>query len=86
MTSLYIWLITVLFDIKWIKHIGNILISQSCPLKPFGQMQVYEAIPSSHVPPLLHGVSIQSSMSEMYQMNSLPNDASSYRQWLISDP
>ena len=42
----------------------NILISQSVPLNPLGQMQSYDAIPSTHLPPLLHGFSMQSSISK----------------------
>ena len=43
----------------------NILVSQSSPVKPSGQSHVYEAIPSVHVPLLLQGLSLQSSMSKI---------------------
>ena len=45
-------------------NIINILISQSVPLNPLGQMQSYDAIPSTHFPPLLQGFSMQSSISK----------------------
>lgn len=43
-----------------------ILISQSDPLNPIGQVHVYEATPSLHAPPLLQGFSTQSSISRYW--------------------
>ena len=45
-----------------------ILVSQSYPLNPAGHAHVYEATPSWHVPPLLQGSPIQSSISENYKL------------------
>ena len=50
-------------DTGRIKSFWTILISQSVPLNPGGQRHSYEAIPSWHVPPLLQGLSLQSSIS-----------------------
>ena len=49
--------------IRTLKKQYNILILQSCPIKPWVQWQVNELIPSSHFPSFLHGFDWQSSMS-----------------------
>ena len=42
----------------------NVLISQSCPVKPVpSQLHVNELTPSTQMPPLLHEVAVQSSVS-----------------------
>ena len=45
----------------------SVLISQSVPVNPAGQVQVYEAMPSTHDPPLLQGFPLQSSISEIHE-------------------
>ena len=45
----------------------SLLISQSVPVNPAGQVQVYLAMPSTQDPPLLQGFPLQSSISEMHK-------------------
>ena len=45
----------------------HLLNSQSAPLKPDGQAQVYVAIPSVQFPPLLQGFPMQSFTSVIFK-------------------
>ena len=52
--------------------VQSILISQSNPLKPIRHAHVYDATPSWQTPPLLQGLSIQSSISMKWKSNDNP--------------
>ena len=63
MILIYIYFLNYLWNFKSMA----ILVSQSNPLNPAGHSHVYEATPSWHVPPLLQGSPMQSSISEIYK-------------------
>ena len=54
--------------VQMLKKQYNILILQSCPMKPWVQWQVNELMPSSHCPSFWHGFDWQSSMSWIFYM------------------